>query len=195
MDFGELTFRLILEITVIAFLWVVLSHFVDSEVSLLIATIIVHTFNWIFNGLFWALVIFAFPNLKNPGAENTVAYLNSLRSRLLKSSSIVAVAVYGSVVRGKWHERSDIDIRFVRKPGLKSLIDAVSITMRERFLAFLFKQPMDLFLADNIDFLKKMRSDERPLLLFCSEVAVSEFYPESEIRELTVNDLISGDGK
>ncbi len=193
MDKGERfvrVFVLLLE-TILVYL---LASFVFSTVNitllLTIAFLFVYTWNWATNGLFWALIIFTFPKLKNPGAEKTVHYLNQMRIRLAKDDCITGIAIYGSVTREKWHSRSDIDIRFLRKQGFLYTILASWVTMKERFRAFLSKQPMDLFLADNTDFLKKMRSDEIPLLLLCQDKNLQTMYPNCKERSITIRDLL-----
>ena len=193
MDTGELSSRIIIETLEIVVVYCLLDR-VISNISpglvLFITIVIVHTWNWMTNGLFWALIIFAFPQLKNPGAEKTVDYLNNMRQRLLKKSCITGVAIYGSVTRSAWHDRSDIDIRFLRKPGMVSLICAVTVTMKERFIAFINKQPMDLFLADDIDFLKKMRADEVPVFTICRDKRLVALYPDCSEGDVSLDTLV-----
>ena len=50
--------------------------------------------NWITNGLFWAVIIFTFPSLRNPGAEKTVIYLNNMNHLLLKPQSCDNAPIY-----------------------------------------------------------------------------------------------------
>lgn|GEM_PF-1203329 len=193
MDNGERISRLFvefIEFVVVFFAMNVVAGW-NQLVSLSLSLIVVHSWNWVTNGLFWSVMIFSFPTLRNPGAHATVLYLNQMRKRLLDSESISGVAIYGSVSRGAWHDRSDIDIRFLRRPGMKALLVSVWITMRERFIALLFKQPMDLYLADDIDFLKKMRSDERPLFTLCRDERLQLLYPDCSEREVSMRDLVS----
>ena len=67
---------------------------------------------------------------------------------------------------------------------------AALITMAERFRPFIYKQPMDLFLADDVDFLKKMRSDEVPLLTICRDDRLESIYPGCSEREVRLSDLL-----
>jgi predicted nucleotidyltransferase len=111
-----------------------------------------------------------------------VDYINAMAGRLKKSDSISGMAIYGSVSRGAWHDRSDIDMRILRRPGIRSLYRAALLTMSERFRAFLAAQPMDLYLADDTDFLASLRSDEIPLLLIKRDERLDKIYPDkSEI--------------
>jgi predicted nucleotidyltransferase len=178
MDTGERSFRVaieLLEISVLAFVF--LSVGVGHLTSILGACVLVHTFNWITNGLFWSVMLFSFPNMRNAGEYRTCEYLNKMTERLKGIESISGLALYGSVSRGQWHERSDIDMRILRKPGFGNLISAAACMMRERFIALLHKQPMDMYLADGTDYLLKMRADENPIFLIKRDVRLDVLYP------------------
>lgn len=182
MDKGERTVRLAMESSEILILWLALESITafsdySSYVLLLVAILLVHTMNWIFNGNFWALYLFAVPSARNPGEVETVRYLNDMATRLLRQKSISGLAIFGSVTRGKWHNCSDIDIRIIRKPGVLNLAAASLISIKERAYAFFRKQPLDLFLADDIGFLRKMRSDETPVFLIKRDPRLDREYP------------------
>jgi len=192
MDKGELSVRIAVEfLELILAAWLLHLFFGDigGAIQWGLAFILIHTLNWITNGLFWTVVIFSFPGLKNRGAKKTRDYLNALRERVRHFKCITGVAVYGSVSRGTWHERSDIDVRFLRGEGPWNLLYASIVTMVERFRALLARQPMDLYLADDVDFLRKMRPDEVPLLLVARDSRLVGLYPSSGEREIRLADL------
>jgi predicted nucleotidyltransferase len=126
---------------------------------------VAHTANWVFNGNFWALLLFTFANRRNRGEALTCAYLNRMAERLRSSRAIAGLALYGSVSRGQWHDRSDIDLRLLRRPGPANALMAGLLIARERFLAFAARQPVDMYLGDDLAFLKRMRDDEAPVFL------------------------------
>jgi len=168
MDAGELVFRIFIEgLETAVIFWIITEMNIDIPVYVEIVTalLIAHTINWIFNGNFWALWLFASPGAKNRGEKATVNYLLGMKGRLKRSGCIGGLALYGSAARGSWHTKSDLDVRVIRRKGFLNLICANIVIMRERFLALLYRQPMDLFLADGIDFLRKMRIDENPVFL------------------------------
>ena len=182
MDRGERTVRLLMESAEILVLWAALEKTAafsgyNSYALLLVAALIAHTLNWVFNGNFWALYLFAVPGARNPGEQKTVAYLNNMAARLMKHPSISGLAIFGSVTRGKWHNCSDIDIRIIRKPGILNLVAASLVSVKERIRAFFSKQPLDLFLADDTGFLRKMRSDETPVFLIKRDARLDREYP------------------
>lgn len=190
MDAGELMFRVLvesLEIVVIYLVLVRLEVDLTTPLKAFFSVLIAHTINWIFNGNFWALWLFASPRAKNRGEEATVKYLLEMAARLKRSGCIGGLALYGSAARGAWHGKSDLDIRIVRRKGLLNLVCANLLVMRERLLALIYRQPADLFLADGIDFLRKMRADESPLFLIKRLDSLEEEYPGNvEINALAL---------
>lgn len=193
MDAGELWFRLAIETIELATVFYLMRWVVpDMSIvaALLLAGVIVHTWNWVTNGLFWVVIIQTFPQLENPGAISTVKFIGEMTARLRKYDCISGVAVYGSVSRGAWHVRSDIDMRILRRPGFVALIQAAILTMRERFYALLAGQPMDVYLADDTDFLTKLRPDEIPLLLLKRDERLERLYPNNTQTTLTMENLV-----
>ncbi|MDG1773428.1 MAG: hypothetical protein P8H32_08355 [Oceanicoccus sp.] len=182
LDRGELYFRIISQVLETALVYYLLAWLLalDSWIIFAIAFVIVHTLNWIFNSTFWAIIIFTFPWLRNPGEKATCDFLNDMAVRLRKSESIVGMAMYGSVTRKVWHDRSDLDMRIVRKPGLKYWLPANLIMLRERIIATMAIQPMDMFLADGVKFLGLLRADEPPVFMILRDEALSKAYPGFE---------------
>ena len=83
-----------------------------------------------------------------------------MTDRLRRDNSIIGIALYGSISRRQWHNRSDLDMRLLRASGFLNALRANLVMMRERIIAFLQRQPTDIYTADDIAFLAKMRSDE-----------------------------------
>ena len=193
MDRGEQIFKLFIEAVEFLLIFVFLSGFVKNDLGVtgiaMSSFLIVHTFNWITNNLFWSIVMFAFPNLKNRGMEKTVQYLENMADRLRGNKSISGMALYGSISRRQWHNRSDLDIRLLRAPGGFNLLLANFVMMRERFIAFLLRQPTDIFLADDVKFLAKMRSDENPVLLIKRDKRLDTIYPGNQEQLISHNHL------
>jgi len=188
MDATERMLRIILELLEIFVITILLSRLYGHEVIkfwILIASfLVVHTINWVLNGNWWACILFAFPNLRNPGEAKTCRYLNAMGTRLKKSTSISGILIFGSLSRGMWHERSDIDLRILRKLGLWNAIASFLVITRERMFAFLKHQPLDMYLADDIDFLLNMRKDEPPIFLMKRDARLEEAYPFGKVSIL-----------
>jgi hypothetical protein len=160
-----------------------------SSVRLWCASLlIVHTLNWVLNGNWWAGVLFAFPGLRNRGNRATCDYLNRMAERLRRDRSISGAMIFGSVSRGQWHERSDLDLRLLRRRGVCNGIAGVLVLSRERCIALWNRQPLDIYLADGILFLKRMRPDEPPIFLKKADPRLDRTYPgsrETRIETLT----------
>lgn len=190
MDTGERLFRLVTEFSVTAVLWLLLLPFYKNVIEIIIAFtligVIVHTLNWLFNSQLWCFLIHTCPRLKNPGPNATCRYYNKMANRLRKKRSIAGVAIYGSVSRGQWHDRSDIDLRFIRKAGFGNCVATVFWASCERFYAVLNKQPIDLYVADDLSWLKThMRNDEKPVFLLKQGQLLENGFPGNPPVELT----------
>jgi len=191
MDTTERGFRIVVEVIaifVIAFIFAKLAGDNYFSLWIMIASLLVaHTINWILNGNWWACILFAFPKLRNRGQVATCWYLNKMAERLRDSSSISGILIFGSVSRGEWHNRSDIDLRLLRRRGVFYAISAMAIQMRERLVAFFNRQPLDMYMADDIDFLMKMNKDESPIFLKKRDSRLEQAYPsgkETRLRRL-----------
>lgn len=144
--------------------------------SILFAFIIAHTLNWIFNYNFWTCIDFTFPQVHNPGNEVTKKYLKEMQKRMKHNDAITGCMIYGSMSRAVWHNKSDLDMRIMGKPGLVNGFRAYLAVFRERLIAVWKKQPLDLYLADNIKFLQRMRKDEYPIFVKCTDTRLLDFY-------------------
>ena len=142
--------------------------------------LVTHTLNWVLNGNWWAGVLFAFPHLRNRGERATCDYLNRMADRLRRDRSISGAMIFGSVSRGQWHERSDLDVRLLRREGLRHAMAGVLVLFRERWIACWARQPLDIYLADDTPFLAKMRADEPPVFLKKDDPRLDRAYPQGE---------------
>lgn len=103
-----------------------------------------------------------------------------MQKRLNNSESISGGMIYGSLSRNKWQKKSDLDIRFLRKPGLVNGFTGYIFVFKERLIALKNKQPLDVYMADDIQFLKKMRNDEFPIFLKNKDIRLIKEYGTSE---------------
>jgi len=68
-------------------------------------------------------------------------------------------------------------VRIVRRCGTLNRSRAASVTVRERWLAFVARQPLDLYLADDVAFLGRMRADERSIFFIKRDPRLDKEYP------------------
>lgn len=159
MRVTEIMFRLMLELLFISLCTILFPlDFVESM-------FLGHTIMWICFSNFWASVLFAIPNLYNPGRDKTLLFLNRTASLSLKFTGVKCVLLYGSISRGKWHSQSDLDMRILYNNTFLGTISGLMFVYFLRGYAFLKRQPLDLFGTESLGFLDKMRADETPLCL------------------------------
>jgi hypothetical protein len=89
--------------------------------------------------------------------------------------------IYGSLARNAWNSRSDIDIRFLRAPGILNSIHSIFVLLRERSIAVINKQPLDAYLVDGTSFILKMRKDEKPIVLLDKCGAIQKEYQTEKL--------------
>jgi len=149
-----------------------------------VSVAVTHTFNWVLNGNWWAGMLFTFPGLRNPGEYATRDYLHKMATRLKTDRAISGVMLFGSISRGQWHGRSDLDVRLLRRPGWRHGVAGVLVLARERLIGFFARQPLDIYLADDIPFLRKMRADEFPVFLKKEDPRLERAYPQGQETRL-----------
>lgn len=137
-----------------------------------------------FNDNLWTCIQFTLPNLLNPGNDKTKGYLIRMQSRMLKRSSVGGCMIYGSMSRGAWKEKSDLDIRILRRPGLINGFLGYWTCWVERLIAVYERQPLDIYMADSTDFLRKMRSDEYPIFIKADDNRLNIIYDNIRIADI-----------
>ncbi|KAA1188939.1 hypothetical protein F0M18_17195 [Pseudohalioglobus sediminis] len=185
MDRTEFLVRITVECLAFSILLLPISMLLQTMLfdrgTLILSFLLVHSTFWILNSNWWALMLFTFPGIRNSGERASCEYLSRMAVRLRATDSIAALAIYGSPTRGAWHDKSDLDLRILRKEGFVNGLIAAAITMRERAIAFLYGQPIDLFLADSPAFLKKMRGDEEPIILLKRGRTAANYFANDEV--------------
>lgn len=156
----------------------------------IISFLIAHTLNWMFNDNLWTCIQFTLPNLLNPGNDKTKDYLMKMQSRMKKRSSVGGCMIYGSMSRGVWKEKSDLDVRILRKPGIINGFLGYLACWAERLIAVFSKQPLDIYMADSPEFLKKMRFDEYPIFIKADDCRLDNLYGDIQVADFKqVNSL------
>ncbi len=184
----DMSFKVVLEAALFVICFGIMSIFrISILINIASAFFLAHTLNWVFNGNFWACLLSAFPTLRNKGGKQTQAYVNAMAARLSANDVVDAMMLLGSVCRSQWHSRSDMDVRILRKRGVRSAFCAGCLTLKERVIAVLQRQPLEIYLADSVGFLAKKRRDEVPIFLICKdpEAIPFVFTMLPELPELT----------
>lgn len=163
MDTTERVFKILLDVLFFFPLYLAFRPHGSPLLGILIAFILAHTLNWIFNGQIPVLL----KNLRliKTEYERFEKYLDTLKKKVEKNDSILYAAAFGSLSRGELKGTSDLDVRLIRKPGFINGLRACIFIMKERSWATFNKFPLDIYVGDSMEFLKKMREDERAQII------------------------------
>jgi hypothetical protein len=172
MGTADLIGKITLEIVFIALFTVMLNN------NILLSFLAAHTLNWLINTHFWDLGRFL--GITRTSPDRFFPYLRKLAVRVNKDSALPIVITIGGLSRNRGFKvTSDVDMIFVRREGFNNSFKAVLVTMRERFISFVFKFPLHLELYDNMERMKKHRNDELPIVLKDTEGMAERWYNEN----------------
>lgn len=166
-DRSERYFRIFCEGAVLAVL-VSFLRIADilSLLPVLVLFLVIHTFFWFLTGNFWVYMLDSFGWMRNPGLPAVLAFIGGVNTIFRKTASVDYILIYGSMCRGQFHRRSDLDLRVIRRKDIIGLI-ALPVGFLMRIYAFCLVMPVDLQVVDSVHFLKKqMREDEKPIVVF-----------------------------
>lgn len=165
MDRTERLFKLGTDLCLALLFWVGFRLVMVEYAAVLLALVIAHTINLLFNGQI--LVLWLHYGVKKYDRQAVFRYIEGLRQRIGRESSILAVGIWGGIARGETEEDyPDVDLRFFRKPGIRNGLVACWIMVKERSRAFFSSFPLDAFLSDNWQHIARLRADETPVLLY-----------------------------
>jgi thymidylate kinase/predicted nucleotidyltransferase len=121
-----------------------------------------HSLNFLFNGQIFG-VLKHFGGVRHTWEEFD-REVERLRRRVAEEPDIVYAAAYGSLARSEWSPTSDLDVRLVRAPGLRSALRTSWFAIRERARANFRRFPLDLYVLDSYASLRRM-SEKEPVEL------------------------------
>jgi hypothetical protein len=189
MDMSERWFHLTLNLI----LWCVVFWMIGWGepwwLAAMVSFMIARSLNYIFNDNLWVGLMHSFTFVRNPGWDRMLSYLATSQERMSRCPSIHACALYGGIVRQKFHDKSDLDVRYVRRVGFYNAIAANVCAVRERVIAMLCRIPLDSYVGDSVGFIDKMRDDEIPLVLKDIEGLLLRKYGPTIAVEQTLTNL------
>ena len=143
-------------------------------VNWLLALFIAHSINFTLNGQLFAM--FTHMGATGVRADKFLHCTTILRNKIEKHRFIDASIAYGSLSRGCYKRTSDIDIRLIpAKDGWwKTAFYAVWL----RTWAFFVGYPLDMYCYDPEVVIKRMRTDELPIMVNERNACMEEWYPE-----------------
>lgn len=164
-DLTEKYYRVLFTIffTIISF--ILLNDDKEITKNIFISFIIAHSLNWLINGPIAAIFIHRL-FIGKAKRKKVFKYLSNLERRLIKQDVICFCAVFGSITRGELKDSSDIDVGFLRRPGIWNAFKGLYFITKERIYANLNGIPLDSYLVDSIDNMMTRFSEENiPVLL------------------------------
>lgn len=167
LDKTEKSLRIVFELIFIFIPSIVLLlNGVDSIWSYLLLFGLVHTVFWLFASHWLVGYREVDKGFKGKGIQSIIDYLEYVKLQLMSQKTVVAIAVYGSLSRNKYHDRSDLDLRVLQEKPIS--LKLFFIITKLRFIGiWKYKIPLDLKLVDSIEYLKnEMRIDEKPIMIF-----------------------------
>lgn len=145
-----------------------------SGLPLWVSLLIAHSFNFAFNGQWFAM--YTHMGATNVTPDQFLSYIVAMQKRLEKNSFIESATAFGSLSRGIYKPTSDMDIRICPKNGAVNWIKAVLWGPIERFRAFVHGFPLDMYIFGLDVVSLKMKDDEHPIVLVNCSNELYKFY-------------------
>lgn len=178
MNAVERAHRFALEAAFALASWLALSAVAAPSLRLAAALALGHTASMVFNGHLFALIkhdLYWFGFYRR--WEDFAAYVDALQERLVRGRhpGLERAEVYGSLTRGRFGDASDLDLRFMARPGLRAGLAVAHLVWRERLRALFAGFPLDLYMfrSDTERARKLDLARERPVVLYASGRAVT----------------------
>jgi hypothetical protein len=147
MDTTERWFKIGLDVTLTIVMGACLSLWLAWPRAGLIAFLLAHTLNFLFNGHLWGALKHYGLVTRTP--EVFERDLDAILKRAQNEPAIRRILVGGSVARGQRKPASDVDVRFIRRPGGWNGLRACWFTLRERTRALFSGLALDAYVLDS----------------------------------------------
>ena len=138
---------------------------VDKIWTYILSIITVHTITWLCDSHWLVGYREVDKSFKSKGINAVIEYINYTKEELKSFKNVSVIALYGSMSRRMFHDRSDLDLRIVQEG--KSFLLFLTI-QKLRFIGiWKYKIPLDLKLVDSEEYLKEeMREDEKAIVAY-----------------------------
>lgn len=131
----------------------------------LLSILIIHTITWLCDSHWLVGYREVNKKFKSKGIQGVINYINVVEKELKTNKNVSLIAIYGSLSRRKFHDRSDLDLRILQEHKDFYLFLKIQ---KLRFIGiWKYKIPLDLKLVDSEDYLKhEMREDEKAIVVY-----------------------------
>ncbi|MEM1831806.1 MAG: hypothetical protein QXJ97_09800 [Desulfurococcaceae archaeon] len=152
-DATENGFRLLLDFT-----FFVVAYIISGSLSIsILALVIAHTINYLINSNGPRIQVVLG---KKTDVEYSLQAIENYVKNNPPSGYVEAVVVFGSVIKKSISKYSDIDIRVVRRKGIKNALLSLLWTMKFRLYMWRHGIPGDIFIATREKITKTIKPDE-----------------------------------
>lgn len=171
MNWTERAHRLTVEAVFVLLVWWASGSMLGGWRHFLFAILAGHTANMVLNGHLFALFkhdLYWFGFYKR--WEDFAEYVERLQKRLLRRpcAGLDRAEIYGSLTRGRFTKTSDLDLRFIARPGFFHGWCVAHCAFKERFRALLAGFPIDIYMFHSQEELaiKMNLAVEKPIAIF-----------------------------
>ena len=179
----ERMYRVVFELFIFLIIFAMMND-LAMYLRVLISLLIAHTLSILLNGHLFAMMthdLFWFALYKDN--KKFFNYLDRMHKRISISnpSYLDGVVFFGSLARGIFRETSDLDVRFLAKPGFCNGIKSSHFVFKERLRAFFAGFPIDAYMfASEQEVRAKMDvKNEPPVYLYSSGQSLIRMFPEA----------------
>lgn len=161
MDHTEKFFKIFLDLMLFVLFFYAFENFGNIYSIVIYSYITAHTINWIINGQ----IPVALKNLgllKTP-PQKMNEYSIKLAKKIQKNTHFRFAAFYGSLSTNSINEKSDLDVRVVRKSGPVNALKSILFIIVERNIALYNFIPLDIYVLDNMKKTNKLK--ESPVII------------------------------
>lgn len=184
MNYAEIIYRLTVEFLFFCTVYM-LCYMQNIPINVIYIVIIAHTFSFIFNGHLFAMLthdLFWFGLYKDK--KKFYTYIDQMRIRLNKKNPeyTAGVVFFGSLARGIFRETSDLDVRFIAKPGFWNAIKTSNLVFIERIRALFAGFPIDAYMFRSASEIKRKMDveNEHPVCMYSSGNILKNNFPEMQ---------------
>lgn len=200
MNRVEILHRFLLEALALGVVFLLLPAGLVSVAIVLASLFVAHTLSAIFNGHPFAVLahdagVHSVCYYREP--RRFLAYVEGMqvRTAALSPEYLDGALIFGSIVRGVFRETSDLDIRYIARPGAWNAFRTAQLVFMERLRATLRGFPMDIYMfRDAAETRSKMNVDEEPPVILYSRAGAAEAAfvtakPFSDMQDALLNRL------
>ncbi len=193
MNYGEKIHRVAIEAGIFLVIFFSSSFIWNKGLRCFFSLCVAHTLSFFLNGHFFVLMRYLGDYKKSK--QDAMAYVVKLQNSMDNKQFLLGAILCGSLSRGDNTETSDLDIRLVKREGWYNAIRAFNFCTVTRIQAFFSAMAVDVYVFDIEELKTKIRSDEKPVVLYDPNNVLTKFYiNQGGVRTLAEYSYLSQKG-